>query len=232
MRGRENGSRTKRAHRAGTRELAHGRRGGGKLGLVELPEHRRLQHAAVKAEAQAQRALFAGDLASARTGFADAVDLYRRSYELAPPGATGRLIGMLKASVFAAAREHEAAALTREGVSDYDGHPDNAYALAVAGLIENEDGQLSELVAVMRTGKPEFVRAADAIDALTRRDRDAYAAALGAIVADFEQREHHVTKVPIADTAMMMEQFAARRGLAVHPHSPLLPELDGFTPVG
>lgn len=195
-----------------------------------LPEHRRLQHAAVKAEAEAQRALFAGDLGQARTGFAEAVELYRHSYELAPPDATGRLIGMLKASVFAGSGEREAAATARRDVTDYEGQPDHAYALAMARLIDEDDGHLSELTAVMRAGKPEFTRTADAIDALARRDRDAYAAALGAIVADFEQREHHVTKVAIADTAMMLEQFAARRGLAVHPRSPLLPEIDGFTP--
>jgi hypothetical protein len=75
----------------------------------------------------------------------------------------------------------------------------------------------------MRTGSPPFVRAADAIDALVDRDGDRYAAALGTIVADFEGREEHLTGVPIADTALMLERLAAARGIACGPVSPLMP---------
>jgi hypothetical protein len=72
-------------------------------------------------------------------------------------------------------------------------------------------------------GVEPFVRTADAIDALARGDGAAYAAAEAAIVADFEGREEHLTGVPIADTALMLERFAERRGLAAHPSSALLP---------
>jgi hypothetical protein len=44
-----------------------------------------------------------------------------------------------------------------------------------------------------------------------------------AIVEDFEGREAHLTGVPIADTALMLERLAERRGLAAHPESLLLP---------
>jgi hypothetical protein len=44
-----------------------------------------------------------------------------------------------------------------------------------------------------------------------------------AIVADFEQRDEHLTGVPIADTALMLERLAAERGMASGPTSPLLP---------
>jgi hypothetical protein len=42
-----------------------------------------------------------------------------------------------------------------------------------------------------------------------------------AIVADFEGRDEHLTGVPIADTALMLERLAG--GLASRPASPLLP---------
>ena len=45
------------------------------------------------------------------------------------------------------------------------------------------------------------------------------------IVADFESRSEHLTGVAIADTALMLERFAARRGLAAHPASALLPSM-------
>ena len=65
-----------------------------------------------------------------------------------------------------------------------------------------------------------------AVAALAGRDREAYAAAIAAIVADFEAREEHLTGVPIADTVLVLERLAERRGIAVHPRSPLLPPVD------
>ena len=60
-----------------------------------------------------------------------------------------------------------------------------------------------------------------------RRSRTAtptrYAAAVRAIVADFESRDEHLTGVPVADTALMLERLAEARGLAAHPASALLP---------
>lgn len=191
---------------------------------MTLPEHRRLQHAAVRTEGAAQRALFAGECAAARERFAEAVALYRSSYALAPPGATGRLIGMLKAAVLAGRETADAVAWARDRLAEEDGgDPPHAYALALCDLIEEADAAALDHTPSMRPGTPAFGRTADAIEALALRRDGAYAKAVGAIVRDFEQRRHHVTKVPIADTALMLEAFAAPRGLAAHPRSPLLP---------
>ena len=75
----------------------------------------------------------------------------------------------------------------------------------------------------MREGSAAFGRAADAISGLAARDGDAYAAAVRAIVSDFEGRDEHLTGVPVADTALMLERLAEPRGLAAHPASALLP---------
>jgi len=53
---------------------------------------------ALEAEAQAQRALLAGDDATASTHFLEAAEHYRRSWERAGKNAYGRLVGMLKAT--------------------------------------------------------------------------------------------------------------------------------------
>jgi predicted CoA-binding protein len=78
----------------------------------------------------------------------------------------------------------------------------------------------------MREGPDAFAHPADAVAALAAGERAEYAAAVRAIVADFEARDAHLTGVPIADTALVLERLAERRGLAVHPRSALLPEVD------
>ncbi|MGE4428857.1 MAG: hypothetical protein AB7G37_20570 [Solirubrobacteraceae bacterium] len=185
-----------------------------------------MQHEAVRTEATAQRALYAGSIDDARDRFARAIDLYRDSYDIAPPGATGRLIGLLKAGVIAGTDDEALAhtALARIDRSVPPGPPE-AYAEAIAALIARDDDAAARHTPLMREGSPAFGRTADAIDALASRDAGGYATATLAIVADFESRHHHVTKVAIADTALMLERFAERRGLACRPHSALLPAL-------
>ncbi|HEY5316780.1 MAG TPA: hypothetical protein VIJ20_02285, partial [Solirubrobacteraceae bacterium] len=144
------------------------------------------------------------------------------SWELASPTAFGRLIGMLKAAVIAGDAS-SAAAYARTQLPDPVETPPASYALAIAALVEYDDATARAAIAVMRTGSPPFVRAAEAIEGLVEADEDRYAAAVGAIVTDFEGREEHLTGVPIADTALMLERFASARGMACSPVSPLLP---------
>ena len=103
------------------------------------------------------------------------------------------------------------------------GSPPAAYAQAIAALIADDDAAAQSWVSRMRGGSDAFDRAADAIAGLAARDPTAYAAALEAIVRDFEQRAEHLTGVAIADTALMLELFAAPRGITAGVQSPLLP---------
>ena len=97
------------------------------------------------------------------------------------------------------------------------------WPLAIAALVLGEDESAIDAAKGMHGGSPAFVRAATAIEALGRRDRDAYAEAIAAIVVDFEGRETPLTGVAIADTALMLERLAEPRGLACRPSSALLP---------
>lgn len=97
------------------------------------------------------------------------------------------------------------------------------YALTIAALVLGEDEAAIVAAEGMQGGSPAFVRAATAIVALARGEAEAYREAVSAIVADFEGRQTHLTGVAIADTALMLERFAARRGLAGAPASALLP---------
>jgi len=188
--------------------------------LVEGP-HADLLRDAVAAEAQGQRALLAGDAGTAGAAMRAAAGLYRASWDAAPPRSYGRLIGMLKAAVIAEDAS-EAAAYAREQVGDADSPPSH-YVLAMAALVTGDDQSARAAAGGMRAGSPAFGRAADAIEALADADPGRYAIAVREIVTDFEGRDEHLTGVPIADTALMLERLAESRGLAAHPASALLP---------
>lgn len=186
-------------------------------------EHQRLMTAAVERDGDGQRALLGGDGPGAAEAFTAAAELYRRSWEAAPPGGYGRLVGMLKAAVLAGGAEPDARYVREALPAGADGSATAAYALAIAALVLDEDDGVAALCATMRSGSDAFDRTALALEALAARDGAGYSAALAAIVADFEGREHHLTGVAIADTAAMLERLAARRGLATGIGSPLLP---------
>jgi hypothetical protein len=187
-------------------------------------DHAELLREAIRIEGAAQQALLRGDLARSRTLFARAADRYRASWESAPPRSFGRLVGMAKAGILAG-QGGEEAAYVRRALTDPPDSPPSAYALAIAALVQGDDEAARAAAAGMRNDDPAFGRTADAIDALARGDAEAYAGAVRGIVADFEQRAQHLTGVPFADTAVMLERLAAPRGLAVRPASRLMPVL-------
>jgi hypothetical protein len=184
--------------------------------------HLDLLREAIAVEGRGQRALLAGEEDGAAEALVESSRLYRESWELASPTSFGRLIGMLKAAVIAG-DAGSAASYARTQLPDPVESPAASYALAISALVEGDDATAGAATAGMRSGAPPFVRAADAIDGLVARDGDRYAAAVAAIVSDFEGREEHLTGVPIADTALMLERLAAARGMASRPLSPLLP---------
>ncbi|HEV3000831.1 MAG TPA: hypothetical protein VGW75_08855 [Solirubrobacteraceae bacterium] len=183
--------------------------------------HRGLQREALELEADAYRALLAGDDAAARDALRAAWDRYRASWDAAPPDAYGRLVGMVKAAVLAG-EATTAARFVRSAVGEA-GTPTAAYALALAALVEGDDEVAARAAEAMRDGPEPFGRTADAVAALAARDVSAYARAVEAIVRDFEGRERYVTGVPIADTALVLERLAAARRIAARPRSALLP---------
>ncbi len=207
----------------GVRERSAGR----KLGSVQDGEHKQLMVAAIASEGEAHAALLAGDQDAARATYARAAGQYRESWALAPPKSYGRLVGLLKASVLAGQAEVAATEVRDEldGDEDAEGSPVASYVLAVAAAILGDDDEVAVRAARMEPRGEAFERTATALRALAARDADTYAAALTAIEADFAARSDHLTGVPIADTAVMLEAIAEARGMAVKPSSPLVPAL-------
>ncbi len=176
----------------------------------------------VAADGAAFRALFDGRADDARAALRTAAGLYRASWEAAPPRSYGRLVAYLKSAVLAG-DGREAAGYVRAALGGTADSPTSAYALAVTALIEGDDAGAAEAAATMAGGGDAFARAAAALAALAARDTAAYGAAVAAVVTDFEGRDAHLTGVPVADTAMLLEALAAERGMAARPASPLLP---------
>jgi hypothetical protein len=185
-------------------------------------DHLELMREAMELEAQAQRALLAGDDAGGRAGMRAAAERWAASWDAAPPRAFGRLVGMVKAAVVAGEPD-DAARRAREEIGDEADSPTSWYALAIAALVEDDDGAARRAADEMRAGGEAFERAAGALAALADRDADRYRAAVEGIVEDFEARDRHLTGVAIADTALMLERLAERRGIAARPPSALLP---------
>jgi len=194
------------------------------MALVEQStRHRELMAAAIDRDAAGQRALLAGDQRAASAEFTAAAELYRQSWELAPPGGYGRLVGMLKSGVLAGGVEGHAD-YVRAALGDEDlTSPTASYARAIAALIAGDDAAAKRSATGMRAGSEAFGRTGAAIAALCDRDRDAYSSSLRAIVRDFESRDEHLTGVPIADTAVMLERLAEPRGMTARVDSRLLP---------
>lgn len=188
-----------------------------------MKRHQELLTAAIERDGEAQRAMFAGDAGGARAAFLDAAELYRGSWQEAPPGSYGRLVGMLKSAVLADAGSEPARYVQAQLGDRGADSPTASYAQALAALILNDDRAAGAWGERMRSGSEAFARTADAITALAAGASEAYARAVRAIVDDFERRAEHLTGVAVADTALVLQHLAARRGLAADLTSPVLP---------
>ena len=187
-------------------------------------KHQELLTAAIEREGRAQQELLDGDVEAARLEFGQVAELYRQSWETAHARAFGRLVGMLKASVLAGGGS-EQAEYVRSALAGAD--PDSAtaaYARAIAALIAGDDQDAGAWAERMAAADSAFVRTGEAIAALAGHDQTRYAAALEAIVRDFEQRSRHLTGVAIADTAIVLQVLAGRRGIEAPIESPVLPD--------
>jgi hypothetical protein len=186
--------------------------------------HSDLMAEGIRADGEAYRAMLDGRPAEAAARLREAAGLFRASWEAAPPRSYGRLVAYLKSAVLAGDGDAGAAWVRGELEGACDS-PTSCYALAVAALVAGDDALAAEAAAAMREGDAPFARAAEALAALAEGDGPRYREAVGAIVADFEGRDAHLTGVPIADTALLMEALAERRGMAARPESPLMPAI-------
>jgi hypothetical protein len=148
---------------------------------------------------------------------------YRESYPLAPPGSWGRPIAVLKALLLAGEDAEEAARWTlAEGSAEAES-PIGRYAGALAHAVLGEWEDVRVLADGLRTGDGFPTDVADTLAFLAAEDVVGYAEAVQEVLVSFVDREGYLEDVAVADTVLVLQALAARRGLAAELSSPLLP---------
>jgi hypothetical protein len=168
--------------------------------------------------------LMKGDTRSA-AWFRAAADLYRESIENAPAGSWGRPIGAMKALVLAddwAAAEEAATWTLQYGAGDAES-PIGHYAATLALLILGRDHDAVAHADAIRT-RDDFPKdVGDALAFIAAEDVVGYAYAIESVLESFETRDEYLEDIPVADTVLVLQALAAKRGFAAELSSPLLP---------
>jgi tetratricopeptide (TPR) repeat protein len=169
--------------------------------------------------------LMAGRPDEAAAWFDRAASRYRESYDLAPPGSWGRPIGAIKSRILAGdwpGAEKEARWALGEGAADADS-PIGRYAGALALLTLGRDEQARPVADSLRE-RDDFPRdVADAVATLAAEDVLGYTYAVESVLESFEQRDEYLEDMEVADTVIVLQALARRRGLAAELTSDLLP---------
>jgi hypothetical protein len=169
--------------------------------------------------------LLAGETATAREWFDRAVEVYRDSYAIAPPGSWGRPVAMMKARVLAGdweGAEAESRWTLEQGPGESDS-PIGRYAACLALLILGRDEEARVLADGLRTHSDFPAPVGDALAFLAAEDPIGYIEAIESVLDSFETREEYLEDLPAADTVMVLQALADRRGMAAELNSSLLP---------
>ena len=169
--------------------------------------------------------LMAGNTEEGREWFARAVERYRESYELAPPGSWGRPIAILKARILSGdweGAESDAGWTLEQGAADAES-PVGRYAATLALLVLGRDREARALADGLRTRDDFPAPVADALSYIAGEDTLGYIDAIEAVLESFETREDYLEDLPAADTVVVLQALATRRGMAAELSSPLLP---------
>ena len=161
----------------------------------------------------------------AATWFRRAAGRYRESFADAPADSWGRPLGAMKSLVLAGdwpAAEEAARWALETGAADA-ASPIGRYAAALALLILEDDEQARPHADAIRI-RDDFPQAVgDALAYLAAQDVAGYAEAIEAVLASFESRDEYLEDLPVADTVIVLQALARRRGIEIELSSPLLP---------
>lgn len=201
-------------------------------GLTRLPDEpdarqKQLVRIAMAATGAGLARLMQGRRAEAVGWLARSAERFRESYDDAPPGSWGRLIGAVKARVLAGDDEGaEADAAWALEQSPAEGEsPIGRYAAVLALLVLGRDEEAAATAGLLAEVPEEsFPRpVAEALAALAAGDGAAYGDAVGRVLESFESREEYLEGIPVADTVIVLQALARQRGIAATLRSPLLP---------
>jgi hypothetical protein len=169
--------------------------------------------------------LMQGRADEAAAAFTRAAERYRKSFAEAPPDSWGRPIGAMKARVVAGDWDGAAsdARWALEAGAAAAGSPIGRYAAALAYLVLGDD-EAARVQADAIRRRDDFPNdVGDALALLAAHDVVGYTEAVERVLTSFEKRDEYLEDVPVADTVMVFQALAARRGIAPDLSSPLLP---------
>jgi len=163
---------------------------------------------------------YAAGLALLMAGDPEGSDWLRRAAarwrESWSPGESwGRPIGALKASLLAHddAAVDELARWALELGSATADSPIGRYAAALALLALERWPEARHVIETLRERDDFPADVADALASVAAHDVVGYADAVESVVASFESRGEHLEDVAVADTALVLQELARRRGI-------------------
>ena len=169
--------------------------------------------------------LMLGDADAAADALARAAAAYLDSYDDAPRGSWGRLVAMIKAAIlagdWAGAADHARRTLD-EGAREAES-PIGRYAAALALLTLGEDEDARPVADSIREREDFPHDVANALATLAAEDTLGYTYAIESVLESFERRDEYLEDIPAADTVVVLQALAERRGIAAELESPLLP---------
>ena len=136
----------------------------------------------------------------------------------------GRSIAILKARLVAGRDARPDAEWTLAQHPEQSESPIAHYAAALGLLVLERYEEARPAITPLRDREDFPADVATAMAAIAAHDRLVYIEAVGNVLESFETREAYLEDVPVADTVIVLQTLAARRGLEAElPPSPLLP---------
>jgi hypothetical protein len=154
-----------------------------------------------------------------------AADRYRQSWDDAPPGSWGRPIGAVKARVLAGDWDGAAADARwalEAGAGEADS-PIGRYAAALASSVLGDWQTARGHADAARTHEAFPGEVADALAFIAAEDVVGYVEAVEEVLRSFETRDEYLEDLPVADTVLVLQALAERRGMAAALESEQLP---------
>jgi hypothetical protein len=170
--------------------------------------------------------LMSGRADEARAWFEEAASAWRASWADATPTSWGRPIGVIKSLLLSGDDEgaREAAEWALSLGSDAAQSPVGRYAAALALLVLDRFADARHAAASIRE-RDDFPRdVADALALIAAEDPVGYTEAVESVLESFETRNGYLEDVAVADTVLVLQRLAARRGIEAELRpSPVLP---------
>jgi hypothetical protein len=160
--------------------------------------------------------VMAGQSAEGHAWFDRACERYRESWADAPPGSWGRPIAILKARVLSGdweRAESDARWTLAEGAVGAT-TPIGRYAAALAHGVVGDWVAMRVQADALRLDDSFPRDVADALAFVASPDPVAYVEAVESILESFEARDAYLEDLPVADTVLVLQALAERRGFA------------------